>query len=252
VYGQRALAIVTLLVLAYVYRGGPDDALRTFGPRWWGILGLIGWAYLASGVINVLARNRISIILPAWIFFSTLSILHHAGWVPDFLSFIPGAIRGGTLTGLTLGGVLTALIFQHYRKKNDNKNLTLVLAGFAALLFVLSLITRPAWGISKLGETPAWLFICSAITIAAFLVIYWVADVYKKDHWFNFIKPAGVATLLCYLMPYFAYFIKQLTGVPWPDVMLTGALGLMKSFVFALLCVWATGLLIRAGVRMRL
>ena len=252
VYSLRGIAIATLLIIAFIYRGGADDALRTFSPQWWGILGLIGWSYLVSGLVAVFAKDRFGIILGAWIFFSVLSMLYHAGLVPELLSFIPNAILGGTLAGLTMGGVLTSMIFRHYRRRNDNKSITWVLFGFSAILVVLSLITRPHWGLAKLGATPAWLFLCSAFTILAFLVIYWIADVNKKDHWFNIIKPAGTATLLCYLIPYFAYFTTRALGIGLPAFMLDGGVGLLKSFLFALLCVLITGGLIRAGVRMKL
>ena len=86
----------------------------------------------------------------------------------------------------------------------------------------------------------------------AFLVIYWIADVSRKEHWFNLVKPAGTATLLCYLIPYFAYFTMYALGISLPDVLLDGATGLLKSFLFAGLCVFITGLLIRAGVRVKL
>jgi len=252
VYSLRGLAIATLLVIAFIYRGGPDDALRTFSPQWWGILGLIGWSYLVTGIIAVFAKERFGIILASWIFFAALSMLYHAGLVPKFLSFIPSAILGGTLAGLTMGGVLTSMIFRHYRKRKDNTSITWVLLGFCAILIGLSLITRPYWGLAKLGATPAWLFLCSAFTILAFLVIYWIADVNKKDHWFNIVKPAGTATLLCYLIPYFAYFTTRALGIGLPEFMLNGGVGLLKSFLFALLCVLITGGLIRAGVRMKL
>ncbi|MEX2234217.1 MAG: hypothetical protein WD824_18780, partial [Cyclobacteriaceae bacterium] len=186
------------------------------------------------------------------IFFSILSMISHAKLIPDILSFIPSAISGGTLVGLTMGGVLTSMIFRHYRERGDNKTLTIVLLGLAALLIGLSLVTRPYWGLAKLGATPAWLFLCSAFTILAFLVIYWIADVNRKDHWFNIVKPAGTATLLCYLIPYFAYFTTRALGIGLPDFMLTGGVGLLKSFLFALLCVLITGGLIRAGLRMKL
>lgn len=252
VYGLRGIATMTLLVLAFVYRGGPDDALQTFAPHWWGILGLIGWAYLACGLIAIFAKERFYLIAGAWVFFSLLSMLYHAERVPDFLSFIPPAILGGTLAGLTMGGVLTATIFRYYRDRNENKTLTLVLLGFAIILIGLAVVTRPYWGLAKLGATPAWLFLCSAFTILAFLVIYWIADVYKKDSWFSIIKPAGTATLLCYLIPYFAYFTTRVLGISLPEFMLNGVVGLLKSLLFALLCVLITGVLIRAGVRMKL
>lgn len=252
VHSLRGLAIVTLLVLAIIYRGGPNDNIYTFGPRWWGILGMIGWAYLLCGLIAIAAKNRLSIIVAAWIGLSILSMVSQAELLPDFILFLPAVLRDGTHAGLTMGGVLTTLIFRRYRERNDNIRLTFVLLGFAAVLIILSILTRPYWGLAKLGATPAWLFLCSAFTILAFLVVYWIADVYRKDFWFDIVKPAGTATLLCYLIPYFAYFTTRILGIRLPDIVLSGSVGLLKSFLFALLCVFITGVLIRLGVRVRL
>ena len=49
VYAGRVIGFIVLLVLAFVYRGGDEGEIRQFGTWWWGILGLIGWAYLVSG-----------------------------------------------------------------------------------------------------------------------------------------------------------------------------------------------------------
>ena len=248
----RAAGVVTLVILAFVYRGGPDDAIRNFGPQWWGILGLIGWSYLVSGLVAIWAKDNLYIVLGGWIFFSVLSMISHADLLPGFLSFIPSPISGGTLVGLTLGGVLSSMIFRHYRNQHDNKTLTIVFIVFSAILIGLSLVTRPYWGLAKLGATPAWLFLCSAFTLLAFLFIYWIADVKQKANWFNVIKPAGTDTLLCYLIPYFAYTTTRLLGIGLPEFMLNGGVGLLKSFLFALLCVFITGGLIRLGVRLKL
>ena len=252
VYGLKTAGTVTLLVFAFIYRGGPENDLYYFGPHWWGILGLIGWAYLASGLIMIFARNNFYIILGAWVFFALLSMISKAGLLPDIFSFIPEAISGGTLTGLTLGGVLTSMIFQYYTARNDNVRLTIVFIGISLFLIILSVLTRPYWGLAKLGATPAWLFLCSAFTILAFVGIYWLTDVYKKAHWFHIIKPAGTDTLLCYLIPYFAYATTRLLGIHLPEVLLIGGVGLLKSFLFALLCAIITGWLIKAGIRLKL
>ena len=222
------------------------------GAEWWGILGLIGWAYFASGIITVITGSRLTAIAIAWGLFAALSMLSHADLVPGFLNFIPNAILGGTLTGLTLGGVVTALIFKHYRSANDNRGLTVILVAIAAAMVVLSVITRPYWGLAKLGATPAWLFLCSAFTILAFLVVYCIADVYGKAKWFSFIRPAGTDTLLCYLIPYFAYATTNFLGIHLPEFMLIGGVGLLKSFLFALLCVFITGGLSKIGIRLKL
>lgn len=251
-WAARLAGMTILLTLAILYRGGETADIQYFAPQWWGILGLIGWAYLASGIVTVLSRNNFYAILGAWIFFASLSMIAHSGFVPGFLNFIPDAIRGGTLTGLTMGGVLTALIFQHYRNRNENVAMTALLGGFAVLLIVFSMVTRPYWGLAKLGATPAWLFLCSAFTILTLLAVYWIADVMGKAKWFNIIRPAGTDTLLCYLIPYFAYATTYFLGIHLPEAVLIGGIGLIKSFLFAILCAVVTGWISKAGIRLKL
>ena len=250
----KVTAFVMLLILCIIYRGGKEGNIQHFAPQWWGILGLIGWAYLVSGLITVFARNNFYAIFVGWIFFCILSMVSKAGLIPhhSIISYIPEAISGGTLTGLTMGGVLTSLIFRYFVNRRDNKSLTLVLLLFSAFLAGLSVITRPYWGLAKLGATPAWLFLCSAFTILTFVIIYWIADVMGKSKWFYLIKPAGTATILCYLIPYFAYSIREVLNIHLPEALLTGNIGLLKSVLFALLCTLITGLLIRLGIRMKL
>ena len=250
----KAVAIVTLITLAFVYRSGEEGALTRFAPKWWGILGLIGWSYLAAGLVTIFAKNNFWVVLGAWAFFCVLSMVYKAGLIPgdSVVSFIPSPILGGTLTGLTMGGVLVATMFNYFRKRDEHLKMTLVFVGFSVLLIALSVLTRPYWKLAKLGATPAWLFLCSAFTLLAFTAVYWIADVKRKSGWFNIIRPAGTDTLLCYLIPYFLYAIYTATGFRWPDPVITGVVGLLKSLLFALLCVFITRLLNRAGVRLKL
>ncbi len=246
----KAAGIMVLIVLAFIYRGGENGEDR-FEPHWWGILGLIGWAYLVSALITVFSRNNFYGLFAGWLFFGMLSIASKEDLVPGFLSFVPEAISGGTLAGLTMGGVLASFVFRYYAEKKDNKKLTLVFLVSATLLILLSAAVRPYWGLAKLGATPAWLFLCSAFTLLAFTAIYWIADVWKKSASFSLIKPAGTDTLLCYLIPYFMYMLFRLIGLTLPEVLLTGGIGLLKSMCFALLCVLVTRGLNKVGVRLR-
>jgi len=248
----KLIAVITLIVMAVVYRGGTNENIGYFSPKWWGILGLIGWSYFAAGLVTLFAKENIRIMIGAWVAFALLSMLWHAGMVPEFFHFIPHSIIGGTDAGLVIGGVLTSMIFRLYKSKGDNRTLTIILVSFATVLVVLSLITRPYWGLAKLGATPAWLFLCSAFTIFAFIIIYWLTDVWHKENWFRIIRPAGTDTLLTYLIPYYAYATTRFLGISIPEVFLEGWLGLIKSFLFALLCVGITWLLSRKGVRLRL
>ena len=246
-------AIFILILLSFIYRGGENGDIR-FETHWWGILGLIGWAYLVSALITVFAKNNGYILLVGWIFFCTLSILNKANLIPDsiFLDYLPGTIKGGTLVALTMGGVLSSFIFRHYVQKSFNFKLSLVFISSSIGLLVLSLITRPYWGLSKLGATPSWLFLCSALTLLFFTLIYWIVDVWKKSNYLNFIKAAGTDTLLCYLIPYFFYGIYTLTDFKLPEFLTTGGIGLLKSFLFALLCVFITKKLNKGAVRLRI
>ena len=63
VLAARGTGIIVLLLLAYFYRGGEDGNIERFGTQWWGILGLIGWAYLVSSLITLVAKNNFYIIL---------------------------------------------------------------------------------------------------------------------------------------------------------------------------------------------
>ena len=155
--------------------------------------------------------------------------------------------------GLTMGGVVASFAFRYYRDKRDNRSLTIIFVIASLVLILLSVITRPYWGLAKLGSTPAWLFLCSAFTLGAFLIIYLISDVKGKSRWFYFIKPAGTDTLLTYLMPYFLGFIlRTILEVNLPDFIITGGMGLIKSFLIAMICVGLTYCLNRAGVRLKL
>ncbi len=253
VYVLKGLGIAGLVALAIAYRGSFQGHIGRFQPSWWGILGLIGWSYLAAGLITVVAKNRFSVIIPAWIFFCVLSMAAKAGYLPLFIKrSIPGSISGGTLVGLSMGGVLTALIFQYYWKQGKVKTLSLVYLGLSALLIAASVITRPYWKLAKLGATPAWLYLCSAFTILGFLAMIWVVDVFGKGKWFSIIKPAGTDTLLCYLMPYFMLSIMTVTSFDFPNSLLGGGIGLLKCFLFALFCIFLAGRLNKIGVRLKL
>jgi predicted acyltransferase len=246
-------AILSLLILAFIYRGSENGDAR-FETHWWGILGLIGWAYLASALITVFAKNNGYVLFLGWVFFCALSILNKSDLFPksDFFQYIPGTIKSGTLVALTMGGVLSSYIFRYFVFKNANLKLTISFILSSIALIILSIITRPYWGLSKLGATPAWLFLCSAITLLAFILIYWIVDVSQKGKYFNFIKAAGTDTLLCYLVPYFFYGIYVLTDFKLPEIFTSGGIGLLKSFLFALLCVFITKKLNSGGVRLRI
>ncbi|MGB3587864.1 MAG: DUF5009 domain-containing protein [Tunicatimonas sp.] len=90
----QLLGVGILIALAFVYRGEQDGQIMYFSTHWWGILGLIGWAYLASALITTFSNNNIYVLLLAWGVFCVLSIVHSAGYSTSWLAIIPSPIRG--------------------------------------------------------------------------------------------------------------------------------------------------------------
>jgi hypothetical protein len=120
------------------------------------------------------------------------------------------------------------------------------------ITLVYGFFVRPLWGISKLGSTPSWLGICSGIGFAIFALLYWLADQKGHKDMASIIKPAGTATLTCYLLPYFIYPLREVFGLVLPGFFRTGGIGIIKSLQFALLVVMLTGLFERWRLKLRL
>ncbi len=244
----RAVGAIILVSLAFQVRG--EEELR-FTTYWWGILGLIGWCYLVGSLLFVLVGHSLVGIVVTWVMMISLSMAAMADMISfGFLEFVMEPLSNGSLAFLTMGGILMSSVYLRYR--DQNAKMVGFMAVFSVAMFAAGFYTNRFWIIAKLGATPPWVLICSGITAAAFILVYWLADIRGWARWFNFIRPAGNNTLLTYLVPYFVYAFVRFTGIHWPDFMLTGGVGLIKSFAFALLCVFIAGFLGKRGVQLKL
>jgi len=248
----RSAGIIILLGLAWIYRGGSDEAVYVFKPHWWGILGLIGWSYLAGGIITIAVRRSITGILVAWLLFCSISMLHHADMLPKIFYLLPEPIIGGTMTALVMGGVLTMTIYlSEGPLALKSRKIAVLMIGLTVLILGYW-ITRPLWGLSKQHATPAWLFICSAITLAGFALMLILPQRLVSSQWTQPLRAAGANTLLTYLMPFFGYALASVSPIGWPQWMLVSPLGLVKSIIFAILCAEVATLLACRWIRLQL
>jgi heparan-alpha-glucosaminide N-acetyltransferase len=248
----KVIGIVILLWLAFIYRGG-DETYR-FTTHWWGILGLIGWSYLVSATLLVLTKSNLwSAIFFCLGFHGLCMIVQTEFGSSDFISTITGPLQNGGAPALTLGGSVISLLYLQLREReNGNRKLILISFAIAIVLLIAGFITNQFWIISKILATPPWILLCSGITIIIFIFVFYLADVLKKDHKFNLIKPAGTNTLTCYLLPYFLYAIVEVSGIEFPGFMLTGGIGLAKSFLFAILVTVIAGWCERIHIQLKL
>lgn len=242
----KIIAWVTLLVLVFIYR---DPLGGYFHPRWWGILGLIGWTYFICALIYLFFGSN-WVALGIWnIFFTFLCITSSNEWLGIFSNILPG---NGCFHAFTMSGLLLSLAFNRSFNRLDTKKKMIYASGVAILYFIIGWLSNKTWIISKLQESPPWLFYCTSISIFCYLFFYWVCDIKNKTHLFNIIKSAGTSTLTCYLIPSVLYSLFILLDFKWRYFTPENLWGLLKCILFALLVIGITGFLERVGVKLKI
>jgi len=251
----QVAGVVILIVMAALYKGNSPHGIIWMAPHWWGILGLIGWAYFACAIILLIAKDKLWILILFFLFFVGFnsSVMLDQ---PDFTGSIRhwiGSMGLGNASNssITILGVICAVLYRKFSDKVSKVEIILIL--MAILLFAFGFATRPLWGISKIRATPSWTTICAAISILVFAFLIFLIDRKGKENWFHIIKPAGTSTLTCYLLPYLheAIFLS-IIGIHLPLLLRTGWAGVIKSLIFALIIVIITGLLEKRRLRLKI
>ena len=252
-FGLKVLGVVLLLYLAMIFRGTGNDSVEftRLEPRWWGILGLIGWAYLGAALLYWLFYGREKILLIAWGVFTLMNISAHAGWLEDFPWLSSYVVGDGAFHSFAMAGVMGGLLVQKYRIKDD-RTLFIRLAQLSLVMLVLGFLSHEFFIISKIKATPTWIFFCCSIGFGFFALLYFFADMMGKAPLFRIIQPAGDSTLTCYLIPYIYYNLGVLTGIGVPEMLKMGTFGLAKSMAYAFGIVLVTGLLSKKGIRLKI
>lgn len=243
--GLQLAGVLELLWLAFIFKGGEDGSAH-MSPQWWGILGLIGWTYLISAPIYLFARKSKVLLLGCWLLFTLLNIANQKGWLQN--AIIPG---GGAYQGFAFAGIAASLLLDWAITAEKRKILPLIYLGIGMTLLIAGLSLHNVFIISKIQGTPTWVFLCNAIAFGFLALVYWLADLKGKVHWFDAIKPAGSSTLTCYLVPY-VYYSLATYSFTLPLFLKTGALGLLKSFLFAMIIVGITALLGQMKIKLKI
>jgi heparan-alpha-glucosaminide N-acetyltransferase len=251
--GLKILGYLLLVGLAVVYKGGDAEHVTWMKTHWWGILGLIAWSYLICSLLYLFIGDKVVVTALAWIFFILFNITVFAGWL-DSLSEVKRyvwIVGDGSMPGFTMAGVFASVIYISLSKSTRLKSYLWILLILGISNLIIGFALRPFWGISKIMATPAWLGICTGISFLVYLMLFWLTDLRGKKDWFTILKPAGIATLTCYLIPYLWYPIVKIVGLSLPVILLTGWIGIIKSLLFSLLIIYLAGALIKAGMRLK-
>ncbi len=247
--GLMVLGIALLGFLALAYRGGTAAEPVWMRPHWWGILGLIGWAYLLNAGLYLAYRRMAWLSVGICLLLLLLNVREFAGipGVPEF-SIVVGASNHFCMAA----GVMASVILIRFRERISLWRIAGIFMALCLLFLAFGILTRPQWGINKIMGTPSWTTISVGICLAGLAGLLVLSDVYGKVRWARPFMPAGTSTLTCYLVPYLVYPLVALAGLSLPGFFTTGLVGICKSLLFSLLIIQMTGLLEKARFRLRI
>jgi hypothetical protein len=259
--GLKVLGVLILGYLAVTFRS-PDGGV--FAARW-GILGSIGWSYVVCALVYVFTRDRLRALVPVLASFVAVCILGsrmNEAWGgaaildfprPNFYNdFLGGVLHignGATVSFVAAGAVFSIVAARCGRMEFRRKAMWVAVA--VASLALLGWVARRFWILSKIQATPTWVFYVCGIAVAAYALLSWMAE-RGAAGWMNVIKPAGTATLTCYLVPYLAYALSDITGVVLPDWFTHGFMGIVNCLCFALVIIGATWCLGKLKIKLKI
>jgi heparan-alpha-glucosaminide N-acetyltransferase len=263
-----AAGIASLIALALLYRSTEVSGVVQLRPQWWGILGLIGWAYLTASTVYLVAGNRPGVLLAAAALLYGLYFVDALAIVPALAAVRPYFSVGSTLGShgaLVLSGtVLSAWLVRHRESSAATVAFLWRAAAYAAALGAAGVVLHQfrdvhhAFWINKPMATPAWCLISSAWTVAAWTLLFLVADVRGWRRWPAVMTIAGENALLTYLLAPLALSLLALSAAITGGVNLYAALGdslvvgTIRSIAFAWLIVRLCGWLRSRGVRIQI
>ena len=242
---------IAILVAMVIYK---DLHGMPFRHAWWGILGLIGWAYLPCALAYLFLRGDFNKVTVFWLLTLLLCILNSTKAIPaDFssrtliLGFWPG---GWTHPAICATGMFTAMLLIRFGDKP--RNLFAIYVSLFIALGLLTLLCHRFWIISKNLSTPTWAFFSLSLSVAFFTLLWWLCDLKGYTAWARIIKPAGTATLTCYIIPSIWYETQDLLGLSWPAALTDGLPGLVKAMAFAFVIIGLTWLFEKLHVKLKL
>ena len=230
----KALGIVALIGLLAVYRRDPvNTSLPFYGTvedwrwlrtSWWGILGLIGWAYLTVALLTLALGRRREWLAGAM---GVLILLHLAmergglfekveskawlepvrpmiAWLQQVVEAIGSYVNFGEATGslaaITMAGCLLGTILRRDSDVTTPRDRASWVGVFALGLFLAGLVTDTFEGINKNAATPTWCLWTATMAALLWLALYFVVDVHGWRGWTILVRPAGANPLIAYFL----------------------------------------------------
>jgi predicted acyltransferase len=263
----RLAGLVLLVALFLVYRADGVSGWIQIRPYWWGILGLIGWAYLVAAAVYLLARDRPAILVTAVAVLYLVALADETSSI-GFLHAIRPVVFVGRMLGahgaLVLSGAVLGLALRRHRDEGrPPAGFVIPALGFALACAVAGGLVHalhgvhPAFEISKIRATAAWCLLSAAWTALAWTAVYASADVAGHRGWPRAIAVAGENALVIYLLAPLLLSVFELIAAglgrnPYEALGGSLAAGLVRAIVFAWVVVRLSGGMRTRGLRLQL
>lgn len=247
----RVAGVVLILALALLYRGAPDGR-GGMTPQWWGILGLIGWAYFFSSELYLMSRGRLAAVLAAQLFCVAYYAIALRAPLPPALAGLFSQHAHAAHSQIVLAGVACALIFFDASRAVPVRRRFAEAAALALAMAVVATALRPVFPVSKILATPSWCLYSAALCVVLFAALHALVGLGGRTGWMRGIEPAAAQPLLTYLLPFVVAALLGGAGLPLPAALRHGAGGVAWAAFYAVLIVAFVAMLSRGGVRLKL
>jgi heparan-alpha-glucosaminide N-acetyltransferase len=266
-FAVKISGIILLIIAILIFKGNSQQGIIQLQTKWWGIIGLIGWAYLVACMFYIPMRKHLAGLMGAVAILYCVYIGNESGYFSGF-GYINSWVDIGKFLGshsaLVLSGAILGIILSADSPvKTHNERLkwifwyALGMAFAGSLLHQLSTIDK-MFIINKNMATPPWCLWSSAFTVWLFLIIYWIIDVRGWKKWIKIVEPAGSNALFAYILApvFYSIFVllsRLLGGFNFYSYLGAGfETGLIRSIVFAFAMTWLAGYLRKKGLWLKL
>ena len=284
----RLIGLAALISLALVYRTENGRHL-VLGPlfdpsdsvwlrhSWWGILGLIAWAYLVASLIYLAWGHRREWLIGATGLLAMLYVADHQGlfsrvdsrawlaWAAPAIRCIEVAFNWvnshvsvgeslGSLASISVAGCCLGTILLSGSGIRTHRQRLRWAVMYAVGLTLAALMFDPLFGINKIQATPAWCLLCASLTGLTWAAIYWIMDVQGHQGWSVIVRPAGANPLMAYILHPMVFLIADLAGLRldfYKDPSLPVIVNILGCLAMAFGIVGLTSLIGRLGIRMK-
>lgn len=215
----RVAGFLGLLCLALAFRGEHDERIVSVSPfaihtSWYGILGLIGWAYGVGALVFLVFRCHRTALLGGMVLLLCLYPAARTGAFDGcWLAHVVGiGDTLGALPAITVAGLLLATVLLTPDTAGLRLRVRFTL-WFIAGCSAGALLLNGLYGINKNRATPSWCLWACAITAALWLLFHWLADVRPPGRVARTLAIVGGNVLLAYLLSEMLPSVVDLLGI---------------------------------------